>query len=709
MPPGLTGWPMKAERARVPAWPPIITRRRRLRIQSAREVRWGMKSPSRHGTGLGRAVVAVAMLAAAGVTVGCTPPIEPGVWTIQGHDSRLGQYDGVLEIRNGGGSEPQAIRVVRYHTATHTDGRGIDTVWTGSVDSGDRTTFAVNFALDRADFISRVGNLRRTDRDRTPLAVKARVLQGDRRRLELEYCAREDPDLRIVELGVSSGVGGDQPIWRSARVVRPTVVRDAQFLITRLALHGLFQRYHRLPEVRRFAGTPAFEHAVPLLAVERTDFEFYRAHPDRVRVVNKVVDAISLAETEVRANAFRSSFSAKEAHFQRIMDSGGVGPHGLVLASVAASGAERPDEDSLLWTGVYSYTQALRYRHTGKPEALDNLRRSLRGVFTAMDITGNSRTFARAVRVTGPALTGGWRRGSGEWSNLDWLAGGNNDMSKGLMLAIIAGSECLPAEDPLRAEVAEHAMAMLELCEFLEAPHDGCGIDGHRRVIPSVNPGIAKLLAGITCHDRALVEDGLSWLRQPLLTAYAHRGGGPFFIDGLSDWSGNHLTLTKTLSLLWALSRSGDADLEARWIRASGQAWRVLRSLDSSLHAAVALTSGALVDPDERCEAVDQALWGLRSYPIPKHQYPVDHRIRSDFVMSPFPALPWKGDWLDNPDRQQSIVGHGLLESAVDGYWWNDNPFSLGGAGNADDVVPGVDYLLLYWIARDGGLIAELD
>jgi hypothetical protein len=160
-------------------------------------------------------------------------------------------------------------------------------------------------------------------------------------------------------------VGGDQPIWQSARVVRPTVVRDAQFLITRLALYGLFLRYHRLPEVRRFAGTPAFERAVPLLAVERTDFEFYRDHPDRVRVVNKVVDAISLAETEVRANAFRSSFSAKEAHFQRIMDSGGVGPHGLVLTSVAPPAAERPDENSLLWTGVYTYTQALRYRLTG--------------------------------------------------------------------------------------------------------------------------------------------------------------------------------------------------------------------------------------------------------------------------------------------------------------------------------------------------------
>jgi len=678
-------------------------------MQRAGTVDRGMRGAGRHGIGLGRVVAAVAMLTAAGVAIGCAPPVEPGVWTVQGHDSRLGRYDGVLEIRNGGGSEPQAIRVVRYHTATHIDGRGIDSVWTGSVESGDRNTVVVSFALDRADFISRVGNLRRTERDRTPLTVKARVHQGDGRRLDLKYYADEDPDLTIVELGMLSGACSDQPIWRSARVVRPTIVRDVPFLITRPALCGLFWRYHRLPQVRSSVGNPAFEQAVPFVAVERTDFEFYRTHPDRVRVVNKVVDPISLAETEVRANAFRSSFSVKEAHYQRIMDSGGVGPHGMVLASVAPPGAERPDEDSLLWTGVYTYTQALRYRLTGEPEALENLRRSLRGMFTAVDITGDRRTFARTVRMAGPPLTGDWRRGSDELSRLDWLAGGNNDMSKGLMLAIIAGFQALPDEDPLRAEVAEHAMAMLELCEFLKAPHDGCEIDRHRRVIPSVNPGIGKLLAGVTCDDRALVDEGLAWLRQPMLTAYAHRGGGPFLIGGLSDWSGNHLTLTKTLSLMWALSRSGDAGLEAKWIGASGQAWRSLRGLDSPLHAAVAVTSGALVDPDERREAVDQALWGLRSFPIPKHRYSVDHRIRSDFVMSPFPALPWKGDWLDNPDRQQSIIGHGLLESTVDGYWWNDNPFSLGGAGNGDDVVPGVDYLLLYWIARDGGLITELD
>jgi hypothetical protein len=39
--------------------------------------------------------------------------------------------------------------------------------------------------------------------------------------------------------------------------------------------------------------------------------DYYRANPERLRVVNKVVDAISLAETEVRANAFRASLAAR--------------------------------------------------------------------------------------------------------------------------------------------------------------------------------------------------------------------------------------------------------------------------------------------------------------------------------------------------------------------------------------------------------------
>jgi len=50
-----------------------------------------------------------------------------------------------------------------------------------------------------------------------------------------------------------------------------------------------------------------------------------------------------------------------------------------------------------------------------------------------------------------------------------------------------------------------------------------------------------------------------------------------------------------------------------------------------------------------------------------------------------------------------------MVESVVDGYRWNGGPLDIASGGNGDNLMPGVDYLFLYWIARDGGLITAED
>jgi hypothetical protein len=42
----------------------------------------------------------------------------------------------------------------------------------------------------------------------------------------------------------------------------------------------------------------------------------------------------------------------------------------------------------------------------------------------------------------------------------------------------------------------------------------------------------------------------------------------------------------------------------------------------------------------------------------------------------------------------------------IDRYRWNAQHFQIAAAGLGGRRVPGVDDLLLYWIARDGGLIS---
>jgi hypothetical protein len=85
----------------------------------------------------------------------------------------------------------------------------------------------------------------------------------------------------------------------------------------------------------------------------------------------------------------------------------------------------------------------------------------------------------------------------------------------------------------------------------------------------------------------------------------------------------------------------------------------------------------------------------------------VDHRIRGDFVLSPLPALAWKNDWLRNPKRQQSIAAYPILEQPMDSYLWKNAHFAFKSEGLGDKKVPGVDYLLLYWLGVDGGIIGS--
>lgn len=639
------------------------------------------------------------------LVAGCNP-IPPGEWQTEGHDAALGSFTGQLEIRDLGGGNLEVIRLANLADVTHVDGRGVDTAWTGKAIASETGAPALTFALTRADFIPALGALTRGAADATPLAVTGTVTIGANQALTIHYAAEDDPSFSIDETASYVGPASAEPLFVSGRTVTESHPEPPGFI--RDFLFQLFATYHELPAVQPWTTNAAFQRAVHTMVHEQTDLAYYRDNPDRLRVVNKIVDPISLAETEIRANAFRASFHAKAAYYQDITSNRFLAPFGIV-ENKTPGGDPEPDGDAALWTGEYGWTQAQRFKATGDPQALADLRKVVRGLMTLMDITGDPQNFARTLRAAGPPL-GGWVRGTGEFADLDWLPGGNNDMGHGLKLGLIAGWDALPADDPLRPEIAAHALAMLELCEFANPrPTEGCRDPDNSPLFPDGDPGEALIFAGLTNDDPAKVEAGLAILNDPLLTLYAGIGGGPIYVYGVSDWSGNNLTLVGHLTQQWLLARTADVNLSNVWRNASGEAWRVLRALEMPVHAALAAGLGVLTDPAQQSEATEQALWGLRSFPFPKHSYPVDYRIRADWVLSPFPSLPWKLDWTTNPGRMQGLIGHGMVESSVDAYRWNSGPLDITAGPVAPDTTPGVDYLFLYWMARSGGLIGPND
>jgi hypothetical protein len=644
-----------------------------------------------------------------------------GIWQINGNDTRLGTYTGSLEVRERtNDSTLDVIRLVHLDHYTHTDGRGVDLVWTGTATNDPAKGVQVNFALAREDFIPQVGNLVRSAADAAPLQVIGRLeIQGNVP--TIRYTAVDDPSLVITETVLQHDMSGLTPIWQAQRLERDTHADLQPFTLDETLklmftfifpssglnvdalqanpheyLFQTFAGYHQLPAVQPSVLDPLFQRAVHLKIQDRTDFDYYQQNPDRLRVINKVVDPISLAETAVRANAFRLSPADKAKLYQEELTHEFVGAHGMVVRSIDAAGQAQPDNDSALWTGVYIYTQALRYKHTGEEEALANLRRSLKGILTLLDITGQSGIFARTLRPHAADVAVPWHAGSGEFAAYDWLEGGNNDMVKGIILGMIASWDVLPTDDPLHDAISGHARRLLKL-DLFDFNFDDLGS----------NSALAYLLAGVT--DDGFFADinvatAQTMLRNPMLKQYVLSGGGPFYIFGISDWSGNHLTLVTALALQQLLAHTNASDLQTWWAQAPAKAWeKNLRGLDSPLHAALAASS-SLFGANVYNEAIEQVQWGLRSFPYPKQPYTVDHRKSAGFVMSPLPSFPWKFDWLTNSERQQSIRAYPLFEQSIDEYRWNDGPFTIASLGLGERRVPGVDYLFLYWLSRNSAL-----
>jgi hypothetical protein len=233
------------------------------------------------------------MLVACAAPVEPPPRIEPGLWSISGSDAQLGAFTGTLEIRENPAGQLDVIRVVSLKELAHPDGRAVDVVWTGRVESAAPETAILRISLLRADFVPRVGDLVRTEADATPLEVVGVANVDTSRALSVTYSAAGVPSFSVTETGVFRGPPSNEPIFRSGRLVRATHREPDP--ITKALLFELFESFHELPAVEPFTDEPRFRRAVHFQVVERTDFDFYRANPDRLRVINNVVDAISLA------------------------------------------------------------------------------------------------------------------------------------------------------------------------------------------------------------------------------------------------------------------------------------------------------------------------------------------------------------------------------------------------------------------------------
>jgi hypothetical protein len=659
-------------------------------------------SPSRASGGLplgaatGGSSGASGMLAPTGSTTSTVPPMgrsqakltELGVWQVSGKDAR-GDFEGQVELRQESDTL-RFIRIVRYPadknpTAFVEGDRILHLAWTGSASGLNDNAVVLSGLLDPRDFVVRRGAVERKLSD-MPTAVRAQV-------------ARESG---VVRASWTQGNESFEETWRDRAPSATKPIFDTDLTIKpahtpptateRTTMFGTFASYQALPIVAPYKDRAEFKTAIFQRVFDRTDADFYRQNPKALRLINKPVDAISLQEAKVRADAFGPTLEAKARGFDLEMEHEFMDP-GVWFApdSRLDDGTIVESGDGSLWTATYIASQIYRFEVTGETQAKVNAKRSLDALMKLQEITGEPAEFARTLRKsTGPVDAPAslpWHRGTGVFAGLDWLQGGNNDMFKGLLLGYTLGYPffCEGADKASHAELCTRLRSNVEALSATRIGGDAGNVMASEWLSAVVSGSVQKRLRAEQRWQTSRLE----------LQAYAVEAK-----LGIADWSGIHLTFIGTVVdrlLAERLDLGGNAvDTVSDFIDRSHEnlkdqrilVWAMLRQRFGKTKPGV--------------EYLEDGKWRLREVPFPKPQIVIDHRVSPSFCMGPYPSLPWKNDWTTN-DRSQGLYSYPMFaEETGVMVWKNGMGYKFDATGRKS---AGYDYLHLYWFARKHGIL----
>ncbi|MCD6499552.1 MAG: hypothetical protein J7M25_14765, partial [Deltaproteobacteria bacterium] len=575
------------------------------------------------------------------------------------------------------------------------EGYEVASAWQGTAqEPADEKTgpYDCSVTLDRVGFVTSYGGLTRDPNDATPITFVARFARQDGWTITGTFVPQNGPaSLSFTETWSWQGPGGTEPIWRNERI--EIEGHDPIPQSTKDQLFQTYASYHALPEVQPYVNRPEFQAAMHFVIFDPTDYDFYQAHPNTLRVIQKVIDPISLAETKVRALAYGQTLAQKEQYFEPLMPAHHLNQAGM-LVYYDPNGTPPYNQphsgDSMLWTGVYVASQALRYLVTGAQVALDNMITALHGEILCFDIVGQDGQFARTIRLHVSDGNPKWVQGQGPYSIYDWETGCNNDMLKGYFVGFAWAYMALKDLSGYDQEKTR----MVQILENLKDHNPDCqGTTSGNKLL--VNMLLYWMTGDVSCRLRYQSQFSAE---RTFIVDYAN---GASWEYGTSDWSGNHLHLQSMLTMYQSTSQAGDGSTAGDVQEGMANGLDIMRHTRLGLYQLVMATLGDFTTPPPE---LDEALWVLREFPAPKVSLAYDWSINPAFCMSPFPELPWKNDWT-TADRTQSIRSHPLFERPqADVYVWKSGAFDYR-SGATTWLAPGADYLFAYWFGRYFGVI----
>jgi hypothetical protein len=642
---------------------------------------------------------------AGAINAGVNQEME-GIWALQGTSSSMGPYSGELELRKVGGVY-NVIRKITYLNKAF-DGLKVQEIWTGEA-RADEKALAIRYALKQGAFITKLNGKGRSASDFKNSASVEEYFIPFKNGLSAQFTDKNNSIHR--EFITPSRDLELSPLWVNRRTYL-----DAKGPGIPLLIRGVIKAfkakigYEKDPIVKSYKNRNEFIYERSSIVFDPTDFEFYRQNKDIVRVVNKITDDISMTEALIKRNAYAPSLGEKQQGYERNTVTNHINEQGMVsFASIDGQGhfiRYEVDGDSALWTGMYVGSQAMRYLLTHDAEALNNIKKSLKGLFALMDITGDNKEFARtlATYIPGQPLPEKWHQGKGRFQDIMWLEGGNNDMVKGLAHAFLWASLVIPEEErAIWLHLKEKSLRLIKL-----------------RVVDEKiqNRTMALGLAALINKDSKLQREYANSFLKPSVMITGYYFDYSYYWHGTADWSGVNLGMVGDITKIIIADRLGELKIRDTLRERLMDAWVVYaparRSLLTMAAYGFAYSQGArghkfrVESSNEKFRsALSHAVWGLREIPYPRPNLDVefDHSLNPEWCMSPIPRMFWKAANSPMPPIDffyQGLYGYPVFEgdAFISNFIWKDGAFEYKGARGKGVEFAGVDYLYAYWLGR---------
>jgi hypothetical protein len=227
-----------------------------------------------------------------------------GIWFLQGTSSVRGPYNGELELRKSSDGTYDAVRIITYINH-YFKGYKVQEVWTGKAVL-DQNALTVSYNLKGADYVTQLGALKRTPEDfKGYLNVLAQFANGDKG-LASNFSDRKSTS--YMEWITTRRDLEAKPLWKDER--HNLDAKGRRIPLPVRAIIAITKKkigFDKDPLVKAYSKRKEFQEERPYIVFDPTDFAFYRANRDTLRVTNKVSDDISLTEAILKRVAYSPS------------------------------------------------------------------------------------------------------------------------------------------------------------------------------------------------------------------------------------------------------------------------------------------------------------------------------------------------------------------------------------------------------------------